>query len=55
MQHLAVLLLQAVQLGGTEVSAGQLLGAAAVTGLLAFAAVAERKAIRRYVLLHGML
>lgn len=45
---------QAVQLGSTQVSAGQLLGAAAVTGLLTYAAVAERKAIRRYVLLHSI-
>ena len=40
---------QAVQIGSTDVTVGQLLGAAAVTGLLTFAAFAERKAIQRYV------
>ncbi|KAL3141828.1 hypothetical protein ABBQ32_004500 [Trebouxia sp. C0010 RCD-2024] len=38
---------QVFQLGSTEVSAGQLCSAAAVTGLFTIAAVAERKAIMR--------
>ena len=46
--------IQAVQLGSTEVSTGQLLGAAAVAGLLTFAAVAERKAIKRFAQLYSL-
>lgn len=46
--------IQAVQLGSTEVSTGQLLGAAAVAGLLTFAAVVERKAIKRCAQFYSM-
>ena len=39
--------IQAIELVGTQVTGFQLLAAAAVTGVLTFAAVAERKSIQR--------
>ena len=46
--------IQAVHLGSTEVSTAQLLGVAAAAGLLGFAAIVERKSIKRCALIHIM-
>lgn len=52
--HNSFVCIQAIHLGSNEVSTAQLLGVAAAAGLLAFAAIVERKSIKRCALVLSM-